>query len=411
VHGAVAAAMATVVAGGVGGAVAGVAALVAALAWPARLPAQQAAQQASAAAPAVTRADLAAAYLRLDRVVAAQPPDDSARVAVNRAFDQSTLAFFAGRFAQAVRTIDSLTTALTGTPPAPSRPPARVVDGGPPSRVRDALLARLARLDSAGPLRQAIVSATARASLLVDVASPERGAEFLADPAVLAPAVAAEVAALERGRTPYARLAGDHWRALRGAAGTLVPFRVVAPPPVAASRAPVPVIIALHGAGGDENMFVDAYGAGAVARLAAAQGALLVSPATTAFMQSLEHFDGLLAQLASEYAVDTTRVYVVGHSMGAGAAARLAQQRGARLAAVACLAGGAPVTAPDAPPVLFVGAALDPIIPAATVERAAAASREAGTRATYRVMPLDGHTLMVGPALADAVPWLFTHRR
>lgn len=391
------------------GRVAVIGAVVAPLAFPL---AAQGGAPAGTAAPTVTRADLAAAYVRLDRALSTRTLGDSDRVAVNRAFDQSTLAFFGGRFAQAVGTIDSLTTVVTGQPVAVApTPPARLVDGAPPSRTRDALLARLARLDSTGALRQAIASAAARASLLVDVPSADRGAEFLADRVALARDVTREVAALERGENPYARLAGDHWRALRGANGASVPFRVVASPAVAASRAPVPVVIALHGAGGDENMFVDAYGAGIVATLAAEAGALLVSPATTPFAAASEHLELLLAQLAREYAVDSTRVYVIGHSMGAGAAARLAQQHASRLAAVVCLAGGAPVTAAGAPPMLFVGAALDPIIPARNVERAATATREAGLDVTYRVVPHDGHTLMVGPALRDAFPWMLGHRR
>ena len=40
-----------------------------------------------------------------------------------------------------------------------------------------------------------------------------------------------------------------------------VPFRVFAPP-TSDDGAKRPLIIALHGAGGDENMFMDAYGAG-----------------------------------------------------------------------------------------------------------------------------------------------------
>ena len=290
--------------------------------------AQVVAAATATSAPKVTRADLAAAYLRLDLVLSAKPVDDTVRASVSRAFDRSTLAFFGGKFFAAVTTIDSLTIAISGAPlvMAPPRP-ARSVNGKAPSITRERLLARLATVDSSGVLLQALVSARARASLLVDMPSVDRSAEFLSDPARLAADVEREVSALERGKNPYAKLAGDHWRTVRGANGAAVPFRLVASKAVASAKRPVPLLIVLHGAGGDENMFIDAYGAGITPRLARERGWLLVSPATTPVGASPVNFDVLLAQLKSEYAIDSSRVYVLGHSMGAGAAARLQSQR------------------------------------------------------------------------------------
>jgi predicted esterase len=370
------------------------------------------AQSAAPQAP-VTRADLGNAYLRLDRVVAAQSMsmDDSLRARVNRAFDASTLAFFGGRFAAAVGTIDSLTVALSGAPIAPIAPmrgaAARIVDGRAPSVTRDALLARLARIDSAGPLAQALVSARARAGLLVDVPSRDRSAEFLADPVRLAAALQREVSALERGRNPYAAYAGDLWRSFRGASNAVIPFRIVASREVARSKSPVPVLFAFHGAGADENIFVDAYGAGITAEMAQSQRVLLVSPSTTMMAASPANFDTLLAHLRTEYNIDTTRVYVIGHSMGAGLAARLASQRPAAIAAVVCLAGGAVVKIDSAPPMLFIGAELDPVIPARTVRLAASGT----PTATYQELRNEGHTLMVGNGIRIAFPWMLERHR
>jgi predicted esterase len=363
---------------------------------------------AQAAAPTTTRAELAAAYLRLDHVVANTTLDDSARTSLSRAFDRSTLSFFAGKFAAAINTIDSLTVALSGTPITPPAAAApRLVKGKVPSLTRDALLARLHKLDSTGALAPAIVSAKARASLLVDVPSVERSAEFLSNPVQLAAALEREVSALERGRNPYARFAGDIWRSMRGADAKLIPYRLVATPKVATSATPVPVLIALHGAGADENVFVDAYGAGITPKLAGEQGMLFVSPATIAFSASPENLDALLAQLRTEYNIDSTRVYLMGHSLGAGSVARLASLRPQVLAAVVCLAGGAAVTVADAPPILFVGAEVDPLIPAKNVQAFAAAT----PTGTYRLMPHEGHTMMVAPGVRVGIPWLLEHTR
>ena len=359
-------------------------------------------------AQTVTRADLAAAYLRLDRVASTKVMDDTTRAVVSRAFDKSTLDFFGGRFLAAVTTIDSLTVALSGA--AIAAPPVlkpRVVNGQLPSVTRDALFAQLAKLDSTGPLAQAVVSARARAALLVDVPSSDRSAEFLSEPSVLANDVTREVSMLQKGKNPYAGRVGDIWRTYRGANSALIPFRLVASSTVARAKQPVPVLIVLHGAGGDENMFIDAYGAGITSTLAKSRGLLLVSPATTAFAASPENLDALLTVLRSEYRVDDARIYVLGHSMGSGVAARLTQQRPSVIAATVCLAGGSAVTVANAPPMLFIGAELDPIIPAKMVQAAAISTKGA----TYQLAMHEGHTMMVRNGVIVGVPWLLERHR
>lgn len=353
-----------------------------------------------------SRADLAWRYLLMDGAYSAADSAgtlaDSTRATLNRIFDRSTLSFFGGRFSITAAMMDTAITLANPQYRYERRAlPANVTIGGKPAReVRSALLARLAKLDSTGALAQAITSASARARLLVDTVSAERSAEFLSEPAALSRAVTAEVAALEKGRNPYSRITGDVWRSYRGTNGTLVPMRVIAPQ-AARSRA-VGVLIALHGAGGDENMFADAYGRGVAARLARENDLVFVSPATTPFMTSAVQFDSLMAVLGREYAIDAKRVYVMGHSMGAGAAARLAQERPQAISAVACLAGGAAVTVAGAPPVLFIGAQLDPIIPAARVKAAAAAT----PTGAYEERANEGHTLMVRAGVLRAVPWM-----
>ena len=364
------------------------------------------------AAPKVTRADLAAAYMRVDAVYTqrenAKTLPDSLRAQVNRTVDRAALSFFSGQFAAAVGTIDAAAVQLGGVPTPPVSAPVgpRVLNGAPASAARDEYLARLAVVDSTGALAQALLSTRERAKLLVDVPSPDRSAEFLNDPAKLSRDLAREVSVLERGRDPYIGLVGDFWRVYRGANNALVPMRIVAPPS-ANVRKPVGVLLVLHGAGGDENMFVDAYGSGLVTKLAAEQRLILVSPKTDVFGATPEHFDALMALLRKEFRIDSSRVYLIGHSMGAGAAARLAQARPAQIAAVAMLAGGSPITVPNAPPSRFIGAELDGIIPAARVEAAAKAT----PGATYELFRHEGHLLMVGNGVRRAVPWLVSYTR
>ena len=386
------------------------------VAAPASAWAQTTPQAPAPTAPKVTRADLAAAYMRVDAAYTqretAKTLPDSVRAQINRMVDRAALSFFSGQFAAAVSTIDAAQLQLSGVPVAstpvastPVRGP-RALHGAPVSAARDEYLARLAAVDSTGPLAQALLSTRERAKLLVDVPSPERSAEFLHDPATLSRDLAREVSVLERGRDPYIGLVGDFWRVYRGANNALVPMRLVAPP-AANERKPVGVLLVLHGAGGDENMFVDAYGSGIVSKLAAEQRLILVSPRTDVFGVTPAHFDALMALLRNEFRIDSTRVYLIGHSMGAGAAARLVQARPAQFAAVAMLAGGSPITVPGAPPSLYVGAELDGIIPAARVEAAAKAT----PGAVYELFRHEGHLLMVGNGVRRAVPWLVSHTR
>lgn len=68
---------------------------------------------------------------------------------------------------------------------------------------------------------------------------------------------------------------------------------------------------------------------------------------------------------------------------------------------------GSPITVPNAPPSLFIGAELDGIIPAARVEAAAKAT----PGATYELFRHEGHLLMVGNGVRRAVPWLVSYTR
>lgn len=371
------------------------------------------AQATPALAGDTLRAALARGYLQIDRLVSSRDLTDEQRLVLNRAFDRTTFQFFGGQFAAAVTSMDSIARALgagpADVPPLPPTGVARQINGQAPSAVRTSLLAALAGIDSTGALQQAHAAATSRASLLTDVASTSRSIELFIQPRAHAAAVTREVESLRAGRNPYAGRSGDWWREIVVSADRRLPVRLIAPPSAVQAGVRAPLIVALHGAGGDENMFVDAYGAGVITRLADSLGALVVSPLANGFTAAA--FDSVVAVVQREYAVDSTRLFAVGHSMGAGLTAMLANARGARLAAVAALAGGAPITAADAPPALFMAGGVDPVIPAARVKAAADATRSAGRTMEYRVLPSEGHTLIVGRVLPEAIAWLFTHTR
>jgi len=194
-----------------------------------------------------------------------------------------------------------------------------------------------------------------------------------------------------------------------------IPYRLHGPPPDAAG--PFPVLVALHGAGGNEHMFLEAYGAGRLRELAEKRGFVVISPSTNALAMVPQALPRLLAAAEEEFPIRRGPVAVLGHSMGAGAAWRLAGSFGETIGAVACVAGpcgapgpvGAGGEPPGRPPLLVVAGELDPISAPSRMEAAARQGQEAGLQVEYRVISDYGHTLVVGAVLEDVVDWLLAH--
>lgn len=279
-------------------------------------------------------------------------------------------------------------------------------------RARESLLESLATLVAPSPgLAQSLATCRARTRLLTDTPSPLSSAQFLAEPLALLRSLHAEAAALRAGRDPYAQRAGELWRVLQVGAREL-PFCTYAPAALAEPDAPpAPLVIALHGAGGDERMFIDGYGAGLLTRLADQHGLLVATPQSSLFASDPRHVELLIDELARLHPVDRERVYLVGHSMGAGATAQLARQVPELLAAAACLAGGSFVGERPLPTTLLVVGAIDPIVPAAPLLRGARAALARGAPLTIEEHADFGHTLLVTAQLPRVIEWLLTHRR
>lgn len=105
----------------------------------------------------------------------------------------------------------------------------------------------------------------------------------------------------------------------------------------------LPLVIALHGAGGSENMFFESYGAGAIVELCQQRGWVLVAPRAGAFGSG--PLPNLIDELAKRLPIDVNQVFLVGHSMGAGQAIAAALSSPQRYAGVAALGGGRSVRA------------------------------------------------------------------
>jgi predicted esterase len=277
--------------------------------------------------------------------------------------------------------------------------------GEAPESVAKRLQTRLDELERDGIGRERDRAALAsRLKLLTPESSSTRSAQFLADLAALARDTSMELAAIERGESAWRGRRGDHWRTIRAIAVD-VPCRVFAPEELPADARP-PLLIALHGAGGDESMFLDGYGAGRLKALARANRFVVVSPSTTTFAATPVVFDAIVDEMTYCANIDPARVFVIGHSLGAVATSSIAGRRGERIAGIAMIAGSGAAPLPEWPPLMLVAGALDPLFPIQRMRTNAEAMRATVPTFTYVEIPHDGHTLVVTTALPAVVDWL-----
>lgn len=179
--------------------------------------------------------------------------------------------------------------------------------------------------------------------------------------------------------------------------------RVLVPEGLAAERK-VPLVVALHGAGGSENMFFDAYGDGRIVALCRERGWMLVAP-RVGFMGT--PVSAVVAALAERYPLDREQVFLIGHSMGAGVGQQLVAKDPAAFRAFAALGGGSGLK--DAS-----GLASEPIF-------VGAGERDFGRRgaeslhkslvaggssvAQLKIYPACEHLMIVVDALPDVFAW------
>lgn len=134
------------------------------------------------------------------------------------------------------------------------------------------------------------------------------------------------------------------WAAVPTGKDTATPCRLFVPENLSKDRLK-PLVVALHGAGGSENLFFESYGAGHIVKECQKRGWLLVSPRSG--LLGTPPIADIVTKLAERYPIDPKRVFLVGHSMGAGQAIDLVQRHPGRFAAVAVLGGGGRVRKPE----------------------------------------------------------------
>lgn len=281
--------------------------------------------------------------------------------------------------------------------------------GRSPQETRDDNDDQLDRVDASAPeLAQALLACRSRNDLLGDRPSEDRLAEYLADPTSLIPSLQAEIESLVHGKNPYKNRPGDYWRTYRVGVAD-VPARVFLPPAKAAAG-PVPLLIAFHGAGVDENIYFDAYGSGILKELADERGIMVVAPFTNPFLMEPGLFMPLIDAIEMDVSVDRRRIYVLGHSLGGVTTALVARAHPDRIAAACCISSGGDLQNADAlPPTLVMIGDIDAISRPAAVRSGAERAMARGLPVELRRRSDYGHTLLVGAVLPEAIDWLLEH--
>lgn len=189
----------------------------------------------------------------------------------------------------------------------------------------------------------------------------------------------------------------------------------------AASGQTWPLILFLHGMGerGNNLELVKLHGIARVVEQQPNFPFITVSPQcpgdSTWAKNELENLNALLDTIIAQNAVDTSRVYLTGLSMGGFGTWHLATMYPQRFAAIAPVCGGGSVQSAarlkDMPIWAFHGA-LDDVVPPRESETMVAAVRESGGNPRLTIYPDANHNSWTrtydNPALYD---WFMEHQR
>lgn len=252
--------------------------------------------------------------------------------------------------------------------------------------------------------------------------------------------VGAEIAAAEsvlaaaRGnKNPFTGRTGDFERhyPLAGA-NEIMPYRVYVPKAYSPVKG-APLVIALHGLGGNEDSFFDQYSK-LPPQLAEKHGFLLAAPhgfrvdgfygssimggGDAAARRRVEYSEmdvmEVLRLMKAHYKVDESRIYLIGHSMGAIGTWALGAKYPDIWAALVPFSGvGSPALAErmKAIPQLVVHGDNDATVNVRGSRTMVAALQKAGANVTYLEIPGGSHTDMVVPNLPRAFAFLAGQRK
>jgi predicted esterase len=226
--------------------------------------------------------------------------------------------------------------------------------------------------------------------------------------------------ALDEGRDPFAARRGDFRKAyLSKVDNTLQPFRVFVPSSYDGTKA-YPLVIALHGMGGDENSYFEAYGKGAFTSEAEKHGYIVAcpkgrKPASMYTGDAERDVMDVLADMMRAYRIDPDRVYMTGHSMGGFGTWSVAMNHPEMFAAIAPVSGGVMNLSAMSKiahiPELIVHGDDDKTVSVERSRVVVAAGQKLGIEMKYIEVPKGSHGDVVAPHFKDVFDWFDAHKR
>jgi predicted esterase len=160
------------------------------------------------------------------------------------------------------------------------------------------------------------------------------------------------IAGWQKGKPGWQPAPGDYWMTTQYGERQIA-FRLFIPKSFKPNR-PIPLVVALHGAGGNEHLFFEGYGQGIVLKEAARRGWAVIAPRAE---MGLAHIGAALETAQKLLPIDPKRIYLMGHSMGGAHSFAAIAQFPDRFRAVAIFAGAGQPTRvpPDLPIFIAVG--------------------------------------------------------
>jgi len=224
---------------------------------------------------------------------------------------------------------------------------------------------------------------------------------------------------LGSGRDPLSTRSGDMRFAYRSSVDReLVPFRLFVPDNYDRSQS-YPLVVALHGAGGDENTFMESFD-GTFKENARDRGYIVASvngrgPYGGYRDASAQDVIDVLDLVQRVYPIDETRTYLMGHSMGGGGTVRIGFEYADRFAALAPIAGyGSAEDLAKAPemPLFIAQGELDALVPVERARNFHEAAQALGMPSLHYVEN-EGtdHVAIVAEVMDQIFDWFDLHRR
>ena len=187
---------------------------------------------------------------------------------------------------------------------------------------------------------------------------------------------------------------------------SLQPYRLFVPPSYEPAK-PAPLVVALHGMGGDENTFftrMQSQFTDEATRL----GFLIVCPkgrAPASMYRGDAERDVIdaIADVRASYTVDGSRIYLMGHSMGGYGTWSIAMNHPEMFAALGPIAGGGDprgVAKIARIPWYVVHGDADPTVPVQMSRTMVEAAKQAGATVEYVEVKGGNHEDVVAPSIA-----------